>query len=212
VTVDKAEDTRTKITEGVAIMRNKHFAPMVVVLLTLCIFAIIPAWAQIRRMAQNTPGTQQQRDPLAFLKQALTKVGASALDSTQETELNTLITNFRNANKPSAPDAAEQAARHAYANAILAKDPTSATIAADNLASLLSARQRTMLEAEASFQIQALTYLHSDQVAALQSKVGNNGILRVLQSLIEPGFGPGMMGRPAMSGQGFQMRRGNPNR
>jgi hypothetical protein len=191
--------------------RNNRFASIMVVLLALCLAATSPAWAQMRRMAQNSQSTQQQPDSLAFLKQALAKAGASALDSSQETALNTLITNFRNANKPGTPDAAEQAGRDAYVTAILARDLTSATAAADNLASLFSARQRTMLEAEASFQIQALTYLHSDQVAALQSSIGNNGILRVLQSLARAGFPRGMGGAPggAMLGPRPQMRPGN---
>ena len=120
------------------------------------------------------------------------------MDSAQESALTTLISTFRNANRPAAPNSAEQAARDAYANAILSGgDPKAA---ADNLASVLSARQQARLEAEAGFEIQALSILHSDQIAALQNSVGKQGLLRALSSLIggpggRPGFG--MMGRNA---------------
>jgi len=175
--------------------RNNYFIPVLAVLLLAGLAALGPVQAQARRLAQNSQGTRQ-RDPLASLKQALNRSGAAALDSSQETALNALITNFLNATKPGTPDGAVQAARDAYGNAILARDLKAATAAADSLADLLSARQRTMLEADANFQVQALTYLHNDQVAALQAKIGNNGILRVLQSLIRPGLGPrpGLMG------------------
>jgi hypothetical protein len=71
-----------------------------------------------------------------------------------------------------------------------------ATTAADNLASLLSTRQRSLMEAETGFQIQALSVLAGSQVTALQNSIGNNGILRVPQSLrgLGPGFGRGTMG------------------
>lgn len=184
----------------------KHRLATVAVILALSALAATNAWAQGRgpRFAAAGQATQQARDPLAFLKQALSKAGAAALDSTQETALNTLITNFRNANKP-APDPNEQGARDAYAKAILAgKNPTDANSAADNLAGLMAAHQRSMLEAEAGFMIQALSYLSSDQVAALQKSVGDTGILRVLRSMIGPGpgFGRGMMGGRGQSLRG----------
>ena len=68
-----------------------------------------------------------------------------------------------------------------------------------------------MMEAETGFQIQAFSVLNSDQVTALQSTIGNNGILRALQSLSGPGpgFGRGMMDGPGMMGGRGQMRPGN---
>ena len=194
-------------------MKNrKHQLGAVFVILALCALAALPALGQGRGIRQAGSTTQMTRDPLAFLKQALNKAGAAALDSSQETALNSLITNFRNANRPGAPDAAQKAARDEYANAILSKNQSGAIAAADKLADLMSARQRAMLEAEANFQIQALSLLHSDQVASLQSSIGNDGILRVLGSLAGPGpgLGRGRMGGPGMMGPGTLMRPRNP--
>lgn len=113
----------------------------------------------------------------------------------QEAALDTLTTNFGNAYHSGASDPVEQTARDAYIKAILSKDSTAAMTAADSQAILLSARQRAMMEAEASFQTQIVSILNSDQVAALNSAMGNKEILRMLQSPIEPGpgFGCGLM-------------------
>ncbi len=194
-------------------MKNRnHQLGAVFVILALCSLSALPVWGQGRGFRQAGSTAQTTYDPLAFLKQALNKAGAAALDSSQETALNSLITNFRNANKPGAPDAAVQAARDEYANAILSKHQSGAIAAADKLANLMSAHQQARLEAEATFQIQALSLLHSDQVASLQNSIGNNGILRVLMSLAgpSPGFGRGRMGGPGMMGPGTQMRPRNP--
>jgi hypothetical protein len=192
-------------------IHRKHKLSTAIGMLALCIIAAGTLWAQGRGYRQAGTGAPATSDRMATLKQALNKAGATALDSSQESSLNELITDFRNAHQPGAPDPAEQTARDAYVHAILAKDAAAATSAADNLASLLSTRQRTMMEAETGFQIQALSVLNSDQVAALQSSIGNNGILRALQSLSRPGpgFGRGMMGGPGMMGGRGQMRPGN---
>lgn len=177
-------------------IHRKYQLSAAIGVLALCVITSSVLRAQGRGFRRAGMAASATGDPLASLKQALNKAGATALDSSQESALNTLITNFRNSNQPGAPDSSEQTARDAYVNAILAKDATAATTAADNLASLISARQRTMMEAEAGFQIQALSVLNSGQVAALQSSIGNNGILRELRSLSGPGpqFGRGMMG------------------
>ena len=192
-------------------INRKHQLGVFVVILTLCVIAASPIWAQGRGPRQAASG-QMTRDPLAFLKQALNKAGAAALTSDQETALNSLITNFRSANQPTSDQTTQlQAAREAYATAILAKNSGAAATAADSLAGLLAIRQRAMLEAEAGFQVQALSDLSNDQVSALVNSIGNNGVLRVLQSLIgpRPGFGRGMMGGPAMMGARPQARRPN---
>lgn len=189
---------------------RKHQLGAVIVMLTLCVIVASPLWGQGRGFGPAAAAAQSTRDPLAFLKQALSKAGATALTSDQETALNTLITNFRSANKPT-QDPNEQAIRDQYANAILAGNLSTASSYADKLATLLSARQSTMLKAEADFQIQALHILTSGQVGALETSVGNNGILRVLQSLTRPGpgFGRGMMGGPATMGARGQIRPPN---
>ena len=192
-------------------IHRKHQLSAAIGMLALCIIAAGALWAQGRGYRQAGTSAPATSDRLAILNQLLDKAGATALDSSQESSLNALITNFRNAHQPGAPDPAEQTARDAYDNAILAKDAPAATSAADNLANLLSTRQRTMMEAETGFQIQALSVLNSDQVVALQSTIGNNGILRALQSRRGPGpgFGRGMMGGPGMMGGRGQMRPGN---
>jgi hypothetical protein len=190
---------------------RKHRLSVAIGMFALCLIAASALWAQGRGYRQAGTGASATSDPLASLKQVLNQAGATALDSNQEAALNRLITNFRTANQPGAPDPAEQTARDAYVNAILAKDSATARTAADNLASLISARQRMMMEAEAGFQIQTLSVLNSDQVAALQSGIGNNGVLRVLRFLSGPGpgFGRGMMSGSAMMGARGQMRPGN---
>jgi len=177
-------------------INKKHQLGMVVVMLALLAIAAGTVWGQGRgpRFAANGQATAT-RDPLAFLKQALNKAGAGALTTDQETKLNALITSFRSANKP-APDPNEQTLRDNFDKAILAGDLTSANGYADQLATLLSTRQSTRLKAEAGFLSQAIQILTSDQFAALEKSIGQNGTLRVLQSLIGPGpgFGRGMMG------------------
>jgi Spy/CpxP family protein refolding chaperone len=182
--------------------QRKYQLSVISGMLALCLMASSALWAQGRGFRPAGMGAAATRDSLASIKQALNKAGATALDSAQEAALTALITNFRKAHQPGVPDPSTQTARDAYTSAILAKNVTAATSAADNLASLLLTRQRTMMEAEAGFQIQALSVLTAGQVAALQNGIGNDGILRVLQSLSGPGpgFGRGMMGR------GGQMR------
>jgi len=161
--------------------------------LALALFALVtvPSWAQ-----RSGPADNASKTPLRFLKQALNKAGATALDSTQESALTSLISTFRRTNRPGAPNADEKSARDNYVAAILSGsgDPKAA---ADQLAGVLAARQQARLEAEAQLHIQALAILHSDQIAALQNSVGNQGVLRALSSLLGPGGrpGPGMMGR-----------------
>jgi hypothetical protein len=174
-------------------MDRKHKLYAYMVALALCVTLATAVWGQGRGQGVNAP--------LQVLKQELTKAGATALDSNQESALQSAITNFRNANRPATPDSAEKAARDDYNNAILAGNNDAAKTAADKLASVMSMRQQARLEAEATFSIQALSVLHSDQIAALQTSVGKEGLLRIAASLTGPGggFGRGMMGRGAMS-------------
>ena len=161
------------------------------VALALCVLLATTVWGQGRGQRANAP--------LQVLKQELAKAGATALDSNQESALQSAITNFREANRPAAPDSADKAARDDYNNAILAGNNDAAKAAADRLAGALSMRQQARLEAEATFSIQALSALHSDQIAALQTSVGKEGLLRIVTSMSGPGggFGRGRMGRGA---------------
>jgi len=167
-------------------MNNKgsnRFCFIFVVLLLVYLTAAIPVRAQERRETQNAQGMQPQGDPLAYLKQALSKAGASALDSSQQTALNALIAKFQNTNGPAKSDPSEQAAMDAYNNAILAKDLESATKAEGTLSKFILARLQKMMEAQPSLEIQILSYLHRDQVAALQTTMGNKGIISILRPI-----------------------------
>jgi len=164
-------------------MNNKssnRFCFIFVILLLVYLTPTIPVRAQERRETQNA---QPQRDPLASLKQALSKAGASALDSSQQTALNELIAKFQNTNGPAKSDPSEQAAMDAYNNAILAKDLESATKAEGTLSKFILARLQKMMEAQPSLEIQILSYLHRDQVAALQTTMGNKGIISILRPI-----------------------------
>jgi len=165
---------------------NNRFCFIFVILLLVYLTAAIPVRAQERRETQNAQG-MQQGDPLAFLKQALSKAGASALDSSQQTALNALIAKFQNtiglAKSDSGEQAAVDAAMDAYNNAILAKDLESATKAEAILSKVILARLQKMLEAQPSLEIQILSCLHRDQVAALQTTMGNKGIISILRPI-----------------------------
>jgi len=155
-----------------------------------------------------------QRDALGFLKRALTEANAPALTADQETQLNTLITNFRNA-QPTTPDAALEAARTAYENAILAGDLTTATAQATIIANRTAALSAARLQAEAKFDIDVLQILRNGgQLAPLTQKVGSDHILGLVGSLIgggpfggRPGGGPGGHNGPG-DGPGFGPGRG----
>ena len=84
-------------------------AVLVSVVAVMAAFAQQPAAAGA--MGQRM-GAQMgaQADPLARLTRALERAGAPALSSAEETQLKTLITNFRDANKPQAPGSALQTA------------------------------------------------------------------------------------------------------
>lgn len=155
-----------------------------------------------------------QRDALGFLKRALTEANAPALTADQETQLNTLFTNFRNA-QPTTPDTALEAARTAYENAILAGDLTAATAQATIIANRTAALSATRLQAEAKFDIDVLQILRNGgQLAPLTQKVGSDHILGLVGSLIgggpfggRPGGGPGGHNGPG-DGPGFGPGRG----
>jgi len=161
-------------------------------ILAICMTLAATVWGQGRGQGTGTP--------LQHLKQQLAKAGGNALDSNQEAALQSAISAFRNANRPTAPDSAEKAARNEYGNAILAGNVDAAKTAADKLAGLMSEQQQASLKAEAAFSIQALSVLHSDQTAALIASFGNQGLLRILASLAGPGNGLGRgMGRASGS-------------
>jgi len=169
-------------------------------LLLLCAMA----GSAILALAQ--PG--QQHDPLAFLKRAITEANAPALTAQQETQLNDLITNFRQA-QPSGPDDALEAARTAYNNAILAGDLAAAQAQAQVIANRIAALANARLQAEAKFDIDVLAVLKSGgQLDPLRQKFGDDRVLGLVSSLAghpfggRPGFGSGFAPGPRGAGLG----------
>src|SRR5262245_60940303 len=102
----------------------------------------------IMAMAQQRP----QHDPLGFLKRAITEANAPALSTDQETQLTTLITNFRSA-QPKGPDEALEAAHKALAAAILAGDLAAAQLQIETIKTKGSELSAARMQAMAKFQI-----------------------------------------------------------
>lgn len=131
-----------------------------------------------------------QRDALSSLRRALAQAGATALTADQETQLNTLITNYRNA-IPDNDDALE-AARDAFDAAVLAGDQTAAQAQATTIANLTAAQTGARLAAEAQFEIAVLALLRTGgQLDPLVTRYGNDRILSLVETLIgrSPGRG-----------------------
>jgi len=150
-------------------------------------------------------------DTLAPLKAALDDAGASALSSTQESSINALITEFRNAHQKPAQNTDIQHARMAYENAILNGD--SAT--AETQAGIIGAAQAAdMVQREtdtAAFAINVLAALKtgSGQIDALTGQLGKSGFVQLILSLAG---GPGRAGGPGgpPRGGGPRFGRGGP--
>ena len=137
-----------------------------------------------------------QRDPLRSLRRALTEANAVALTTDQETQINALITAYRDA-LPDDNDDVVEAARDALNAAVLAGNLTAAqaqaTIIANRTAALTSAR----LVAEAQFEIGVLAILRNGgQLTALVTEFGNDRVLGLIDSLIGRGLGGGFGGGP----------------
>lgn len=151
------------------------------------------------------------RDNLAGLKNALEGAGAAALTSAQESSINTLITEFRNAHKPTA-NSALQTARAAYENAILSGDSATAASQAAVIGNAQAAEMAQHESDVALFAIQVASILKTQgsQLDALISKLGSGKAVRLLLGLAggPGGFGPGGPGRGGPGPQG--MRRGAP--
>lgn len=167
-------------------MKNqKRFVRTIVLLLSIITVSVTTSLAQ-----------QTQRDPLAGLKRVIMQAGAPALTAQQEADLNTLITNFQNA-QPSEPDAALEAARDAFDAAILAGDLAAATAQAAIIATRSAELHNLKLTAEATFEIGVLAVLKSGgQYDTLQQKLGNDRLLALVGSLAGHGFDGGFGGGP----------------
>jgi len=142
------------------------------------------------------------RDDLAGLKNALAIAGASALTSTQESSITTLIAEFRSTHKPS-QNTALQTARTAYENAILGSDSATAASQAVVIGNIQSAEMVKRESDAAVFAINAVNILktQSGQLDALITQMGSSGTVRLLLGL---GGGPGGPGRGGPGGPGGQ--------
>jgi hypothetical protein len=137
-----------------------------------------------------------QRDPLRSLKRAITEANAPALTTDQETQLNTLITTYKDA-LPDEPDAALEAARDAFDAAILAGNLTAAQAQATIIANRTAELTNTKLRAEAAFETAALALLKTGgQYDPLVTKYGAERVLALVGSLVGRGFGGGPGGGP----------------
>lgn len=132
-----------------------------------------------------------QRDALRSLKRAITEANAPALTADQETQLNTLITAYRDA-LPDEPDEALEAAREAFDAAILAGNLTAAQAQATIIANRTAELTNNKLRAEAAFEIGALAALRTGgQYDPLVTRFSAERVLALVGSLVGHGFGGG---------------------
>lgn len=168
------------------------------VIKTAMVLCITLASVQLA-MAQ---GVRPTRDTLAGLKHALQEAGAAALTADQESALNTLITAFRENNRPQEPSTELQAAHKAYNDAILAGNADAAKVAQAQLDSLFAALSAARQQARITFDVSAVKILTSAQVSALVQKFDEGRVVGLIGSLAggpggpggpggRPGFGPG---------------------
>jgi hypothetical protein len=183
--------------------KQNSLALLVLAFLVLSLLVASPSWAQgrgargvARPMAQ---GTQAAPNPLGMLERALQQVGATALSSDQVTQLTSLVTSFRSNLPKPGQDATLISAQTAYDNDVLSGNSSDAATQAGIIAAENSKLESARLQAEANSEISALGILTSDQITALQSKLGTTGLVRVLGTLFG---GPGMFNGPRGRGAG----------
>ena len=128
-------------------------------------------------------GSPGARLSLNALTHALAAAGAPALTSDQEEQLTTLMTAFREAQRPERPDPATNP-RSAYDEAIVAGNLAAAQDQASVIAGHVADRVEKNLESEADFKIQALGVLTEEQQTALLRRTGTVGVSLILNSLI----------------------------
>jgi Spy/CpxP family protein refolding chaperone len=137
-----------------------------------------------------------QRDSLRSLRRALTEASATALTTDQETQINALITAYRDA-LPDDNDDALDAARDALNAAVLAGNLTAVQAQATIIANLAAASTGARLVAEAQFEIGVLAILRNGgQLNALVTEFGNDRVLGLIDSLVGRGLGGGFGGGP----------------
>jgi len=143
-------------------------------------------------------------DVLAPLKHALQAAGAAELTSDQESNIQALIQEFREAHQRPLANADIPDARNAYVEAILNGDSAKAASEAETIA---KSRLDAMVQREAdaaAFAVNVIGILKagSGQVDALTTQMGTRGFVRLILSLVNPPGrgGPGRGGPRAGRG------------
>ncbi|MBS1810324.1 MAG: hypothetical protein JST84_19330 [Acidobacteria bacterium] len=158
-------------------------------------------------MLTNISFAQQRptRDPLGFLKRALTEAGAPALTTDQETQITTLITAYKAA-QPDEPSQALIDARTAMGAAILAGDLTTAQTQAGIISGLIAAENNVRLLALAKFGAEVIVILkNGGQLEYLVQKLSSERVVGLIESLAgRGGFGGGLGGGAGHGGPGRQ--------
>lgn len=138
--------------------------------------------------------TQQRgtRDPLGFLKRALTDAGAPALTTDQETQITAAVTAFRAA-QPDEPSQALLDAKAAFDAAVLAGNLAAAQTQAGIISGLIAAENNARLLALAKFATDVRTILsNGGQLAYLTQKYDAQRVVGIIESLAgRGGFGDG---------------------
>lgn len=163
-------------------MRIKSVYLSLVATTIICLSLSMSLWAQ-------TSSSHAKRDPVARLTNALQSAGTSALTSDQQQQLQSLIAGYKAAHPAGAPDPVLQSARNDLQTAILAKNSAGVADPAGKIASEMANNTTSRLEGLANFSIQALGILSSDQITALQTRLGSARLVRLLESLAGGGFG-----------------------
>jgi len=161
---------------------------------------LIPVLAIGLIFGAATAQAQQERprmNIIAPLKMALKAAGAPELSAEQESEIRTLITDFRNAHPRPVPNADIPDARKAYEEAILNGDSAGAASQAELIAKERLDHMVQLQADEAVFAVNVMGVLNSDpaQAEALTTQMGTRGFVRLVLSLVNNPGGPGLMGR-----------------
>lgn len=185
---------------------NLSLKTALMAVLTLFVVAGLSQVSFAQRPGGGGPPAGVQPDVLAGLKHALEDAGAPDLSTQQEEQLKALISQARSAGGVPQDNDAVMQARKAYEAAILAGNTNAANTAAQTIANAIAAG----LQAKASFDVQALAILKSNQQQfnALTARFGSKGVFHLVDSLIGgPGGGrpfgagnPNGQGGPPMGG------------
>jgi len=153
---------------------------------------ILTVGGLLAQTTTSTTASDHQPDPLMPLTRALSDAGATALTTTQQTAIESLMDVFRTSTQT------VSAAQSAYDGYIISGDATDAEALIPTLLAEKSTREEERMKAEATFSIGVVNALSSDQLTALKAKFDDEQLVSIIQSLVG---GPGAhdMGAPPQS-------------